>query len=346
MASPSGSEVAIGNKRLKLTNLDKVLYPKAGFTKAQVIDYYLRIAKVLLPHLRDRPLTLKRYPNGVDQPYFYEKRCPSHRPSWVRTADVYSERNEGVVPYCLVNDVATLVWAANLADLELHVPLAKAKAMDRPTQMVFDLDPGAPANLVQCCEVGLLLRGLFDSLGLETFAKTSGSKGLQIYVPLNQPKLTYDDTKPFARAVAELLEREKPALVVSNMKKSLREGKVPVDWSQNDPHKTTVCVYSLRAKETPTVSTPVTWDEVATCARKRDPASLSYDSAAALSRVEAKGDLFERLLSLKQSLPRLQCSAPSALRPSRAKPAPPSPKKLRRVPTARRDPPRKLPRGP
>jgi bifunctional non-homologous end joining protein LigD len=311
MASPSDSEVAVGNKRLKLTNLDKVLYPKAGFTKAQVIDYYLRIAKVLLPHLRDRPLTLKRYPNGVDQPYFYEKRCPSHRPSWVRTADVYSERNEGVVPYCLVNDVATLVWAANLADLELHVPLAKAKAMDRPTQMVFDLDPGAPANLVQCCEVGLLLRGLFDSLGLETFAKTSGSKGLQIYVPLNQPKLTYDDTKPFARAVAELLEREKPALVVSNMKKSLRAGKVLVDWSQNDPHKTTVCVYSLRAKETPTVSTPVTWEEVATCARKRDPASLSYDSAAALSRVEAKGDLFERLLSLKQSLPRLGASRKS-----------------------------------
>jgi bifunctional non-homologous end joining protein LigD len=304
MASPTGSEVAIGNKRLKLTNLDKILYPKAGFTKAQVIDYYLRIAKVLLPHLRDRPLTLKRYPNGVEEPYFYEKRCPSHRPSWVRTADVPSERNAGVVPYCLVNDVATLVWAANLADLELHVPLAKAKAMDRPTQMVFDLDPGAPADLVQCCEVGLLLRGLFDSLGLETFAKTSGSNGLQIYLPLNQPKLTYDDTKPFARAVAELLEREKPALVVSNMKKSLRAGKVLVDWSQNDPHKTTVCVYSLRAKDTPTVSTPVTLEEVANCARKRDPASLSYDSAAALGRVEAKGDLFASLLSLKQSLPR------------------------------------------
>jgi bifunctional non-homologous end joining protein LigD len=311
MASPTGSEVAIGNKRLKLTNLDKVLYPKAGFTKAQVIDYYLRVAKVLLPHLRDRPLTLKRYPNGVDQPYFYEKRCPSHRPSWVRTADVHSERSEGVVPYCLVNDVATLVWAANLADLELHVPLAKAKAMDRPTQMVFDLDPGAPADLVQCCEVGLLLRGLFDSLGLETFAKTSGSKGLQIYLPLNQPKLTYDDTKPFARAVAELLEREKPALVVSNMKKSLRAGKVLVDWSQNDPHKTTVCVYSLRAKDTPTVSMPVTWEEVATCARKRDPATLSYDSGSALSRVEEKGDLFEPLLSLKQSLPRLGASRKS-----------------------------------
>src|SRR5436305_3725864 len=305
MARSSDAEVAIGRKRLKLSNLDKVLYPKAGFTKAQVIDYYLRVSKTLLPHLRDRPLTLKRYPNGVDQPYFYEKNCPSHRPPWVRTAGVYSESNRRTMQFCLVNDVATLIWAANLADLELHVPLAKAPAMDRPTQLVFDLDPGEPANLVHCCEVGVLLHGMFDSLGLESFAKTSGSKGLQVYVPLNQAKVAYDDTKPFARAVAELLEREKPALVVSNMKKSLRAGKVLVDWSQNDPHKTTVCVYSLRAKDTPTVSTPVTWEEVATCARKRDPASLSYDSGAALSRVEAKGDLSPPLLSLKQSLPRL-----------------------------------------
>ncbi len=301
----SSSEVAIGNKRLKLTNLGKVLYPKAGFTKAQVIDYYLRVAKALLPHLRDRPLTLKRYPNGVEGEFFYEKNCPSHRPPWVRTADVHSESNRRVMQFCLVNDVATLVWAANLADLELHVPLAKAKAMERPTQMVFDLDPGAPADLVQCCEVGLLVRGLFDSLGLATLAKTSGSKGLQVYVPLNQARLTYDDTKPFARAVAELLEREKPALVVSNMKKSLRTGKVLVDWSQNDPHKTTVCVYSLRAKERPTVSTPVTWEEVAACARGRDPAALSFDSEGALARIEAKGDLFAPLVALKQSLPRL-----------------------------------------
>src|SRR3954464_3970792 len=181
MARSSDAEVAIGNKRLKLSNLDKVLYPKVGFTKAQVIDYYLRVSKTLLPHLRDRPLTLKRYPNGVDQPFFYEKNCPSHRPSWVRTAAVYSESNRRTMQFCLANDVAPLVWAANLADLELPAPLAKAPAMDRPTQMVFDLDPGEPANLVQCCEVGLLLRGLFDSLGLETFAKTSGSKGLQIY---------------------------------------------------------------------------------------------------------------------------------------------------------------------
>jgi bifunctional non-homologous end joining protein LigD len=305
MARSSDAEVAIGNKRLKLSNLDKVLYPKAGFTKAQVIDYYLRVSETLLPHLRDRPLTLKRYPNGVDQPYFYEKNCPSHRPSWVRTADVYSESNHRTMQFCLVNDVATLIWAANLADLELHVPLAKAPAMDRPTQMVFDLDPGEPANLVQCCEVGVLLRGMFGSLGLASFAKTSGSKGLQIYVPLNQPKVTYDDTKPFARAVAELLEREKRDLIVSNMKKSLRTGKVLVDWSQNDPHKTTVCVYSLRAKDHPTVSTPLTWEEVATCAEDRDPEQLTFDPEAALARIKRHGDLFAPLLELKQSLPRL-----------------------------------------
>jgi len=305
MARSGGAEVAIGNKRLKLSNLEKVLYPKAGFTKAQVIDYYLRVSETLLPHLRDRPLTLKRYPNGVDQPFFYEKNCPSHRPSWVKTAAVYSESNRRTMQFCLVNDVATLVWAANLADLELHVPLAKAKAMDRPTQMVFDLDPGEPANLVQCCEVGVVLRGMFDSLGLASFAKTSGSKGLQVYVPLNQAKIPYDDTKSFSRTVAELLEREKPKLVVSNMKKTLRTGKVLVDWSQNDPHKTTVCVYSLRAKDQPTVSMPVTWEEVEACRGHRDPARLTFDSESALQRIGKRGDLFAELLELKQALPQL-----------------------------------------
>src|SRR5438067_7076047 len=305
MARPSDAEVAIGNKRLKLSNLDKVLYPKAGFTKAQVIDYYLHVAETLLPHLRDRPLTLKRYPNGVDRPYFYEKNCPSHRPSWVRTAHVYSESNRRTMQFCLVDDVATLVCAAHLGDLELHLPLAKAGAMDRPTQMVFDLDPGEHASLIECCEVGILLHGMFDSLGLSSFAKTSGSKGLQVYVPLNQSKVAYDDTKPFARAVAGLLEREKPELVVSNMKKSLRPGKVLVDWSQNDPHKTTVCVYSLRAKDYPTVSTPVTWEEVAACADRRDAARLAFDPESVLARIEKRGDLFAPLLVLRQSLPRL-----------------------------------------
>src|SRR5438874_8484126 len=300
MSSRDAREVRIGTRQLRLVNLEKVLYPQARFTKAQVIEYYAAIAKVLLPHLRDRPLTLKRYPNGVDQPYFYEKRCPQHRPAWVRTADADGIR------FCLVNDLASLVWVANLADLELHVPLARARSYDRHDQIVFDLDPGAPADIVQCCEVGLLVRGLFESLGLRCYAKTGGSKGLQVYLPLNTPGVTYDETKPFARAVAELLERERPAAIVSNMKKSLRTGKVLVDWSQNDPHKTTVCVYSLRAKERPTVSTPVTWQEVERIARSGNNDALVFDSDAVLKRVEKQGDLFEPVLTLKQELPKLE----------------------------------------
>ena len=299
MTARDAREVRIGARQLRLVNLDKVLYPQAGFTKAQVIDYYVRISDAVLPHLRDRPLTLKRYPNGVDQPHFYEKRCPQHRPPWIRTADADGIR------FCVVNDLASLVWAANLADLELHVPLARAKSFDRPDMVVFDLDPGAPADLVQCCEVGLLLRGLFDSLHLRCHAKTSGSKGLQFYVPLNTPGVTYEDTKPFARAVAELLERERPAAIVSNMKKSLRTGKVLVDWSQNDMHKTTVCVWSLRAKERPTVSAPVTWDEVARCARKGDASLLTFDSETAIRRFEEDSDLFAPLLREKQKLPQI-----------------------------------------
>jgi bifunctional non-homologous end joining protein LigD len=301
--------VEVEGKRLKLTNLDKVLYPKAGFTKAQVIEYYLRVANTVLPHLRDRPLTLKRYPNGVDADYFYEKNAPAHRPDWVRTAGVWSEGNERTMQFVVVADVATLVWAANLADLELHVPLARAQHYDRPDQIVFDLDPGAPANLVQCCEVGLLVKALFDGLGLRSFAKTSGSKGLQIYVPLNVEGVTYADTKPFARAVAETLERNRPELVVSNMKKSLRPSKVLVDWSQNDRKKTTVCVYSLRARERPTVSMPVTWSEVERCARSGKIEPLVFEAEEALRRIEQRGDLFAPLLELKQKLPRVATPA-------------------------------------
>ena len=297
MSSRDAREVRIGSRQLRLVNLGKVLYPQAGFSKAQVIDYYVGVSKVLLPHLRDRPLTLKRYPNGVDQPYFYEKRCPQHRPAWVRTAEADGIR------FCLVNDLASLVWVANLADLELHVPLARARSYDRPDQIVFDLDPGAPADIVQCCEVGLLVRGLFESLGLRCYAKTSGSKGLQVYLPLNTPGITYDDTKPFARAVAELLERERPAAIVSNMKKSLRMGKVLVDWSQNDAHKTTVTVYSVRARERPTVSTPVSWDEVARGRSERDEQVLTFTTDEVLARAADQGDLFAPVLSLKQELP-------------------------------------------
>ena len=296
------TEVDIQGRKLKLSNLDKVLYPKVGFTKGQVVDYYARIAPVLLPHLKDRPLTMKRYPEGVDGMFFYEKNCPKHRPDWVDTARVWSEGNNRWMHYCLAQDLPTLIWAANLADIELHTSLSVAKDVLCPTMLVFDLDPGPPADIVLCCQVGLWLKAVFDQLRLECFAKTSGSKGLQVYVPLNTP-VTYDDTKSFAHAMARALERAHPDLVVSLMKKSLRAGKVFVDWSQNDDHKTTICVYSLRAKERPTVSTPVTWDEVAHALRKSDPSLLVFDSDAVLRRVEKHGDLFAPVLKLKQKLP-------------------------------------------
>jgi bifunctional non-homologous end joining protein LigD len=295
-------EVEVQGKRLKLSNLEKVLYPAVGFTKGAVIDYYTRVAPVLLPHLRGRPLTLKRYPDGVEGEYFYEKQCPSHRPDWVNTAPV--KANGKTINFCLANDLPTLVWTSNLADLELHTSLSLAKDVNRPTMMVFDLDPGAPAAILECVKVGLLLRKVLDELGLESFPKTSGSKGFQVYVPLNTP-VTYDDTKPFARALAQLLEKQHPKLVVSNMKKELRKGKVLVDWSQNNDFKTTICVYSLRAKERPTVSTPVEWDEAESALKSKASDRLVFESEEALARVERHGDLFEPVLKLKQRLPKL-----------------------------------------
>jgi len=298
---PTGHQVQFKGKKLALSNLGKVLYPEAGFTKGDVISYYVGISQVLLPHLKNRPLTLKRYPQGVDGPYFYEKQCPSHRPDWVKTTAVPGD--ERIIHYCLANDLPTLVWTANLADLELHTSLSVARNIQRPTMVVFDLDPGAPADLVQCCRVGLKLKALFDHLGLKSFAKTSGSKGLQLYVPLNTPA-TYDQTKAFSRALAEHLTREHPEEVVANMKKSLRPGKVLVDWSQNDEHKTTVCVYSLRAKAQPTVSSPVTWKEVeAVASGKKSSDSLVFTAPELLKRVEKTGDLFAPVLTLKQCLP-------------------------------------------
>ena len=297
------AELTVAGKKLPVSNLNKVLYPQAGFTKGQVIDYYVRIAPVLLPHLKDRPLTMKRYPNGVDKEFFYEKNCPAHRPSWVKTAKVWSHGNQRDMHYCMVQDLPTLVWAANLADLELHTSLAKKKDVAKPTMMVFDLDPGPPATIVECCQVGIWLRDLLGQMKLESLAKTSGSKGLQLYVPLNTAA-TFDQTKALSRALAEHLEREHPQLVVHRMLKSLRGGKVLVDWSQNDEHKTTVNVYSLRAKDHPTVSTPVTWDEVERCLKKKDPDLLRFTSDAVLKRVEEKGDLFAPVESLKQKLPK------------------------------------------
>ena len=295
--------VEIEGRQLKLSNLDKVLYPATGFTKGQVVDYYARIAPVLVPHLAGRPLTLKRYPNGVDSEYFFEKNATAHRPEWVQTAPLWSEHNRRTINYILANDLPTMVWMANLAAIELHPSLSLAKEINCPTMMVFDLDPGPPANIVHCAQVGLWLREIFEHFGLQSFPKTSGSKGLQIYVPLNTPT-GYEDTKSFAHALARLLEDQHRELVVSDMKKELRKGKVLVDWSQNDQHKTTIAVYSLRARERPTVSTPVKWGEVEQLFKKKDPALLVFEAEQALKRVEKLGDLFEPVLKLKQKLPR------------------------------------------
>jgi bifunctional non-homologous end joining protein LigD len=295
-------EVSIQDRRLSLSNLDKLLYPGAGFTKGHVIDYYTRIAPVLLPHLRDRPLTLKRYPDGVEKGHFYEKRCPSHRPDWVRVAPVWSGRNDGNIDYCVADDLATLVWLSNLADLELHTPLARASDIETPTLIAFDLDPGPPATIVDCARVALSLRDAFDHFELQGFPKTSGSKGMQVYLPLNCRGVTWDDTKTFAMQLAQVLERRDRTKVVSDMKKSLRGGKVFVDWSQNDRHKTTVNVYSLRGMERPTVSTPLTWDEVEKMADSGEP--LSFTAPEVLERVAELGDLFAPVQTLTQRLPR------------------------------------------
>jgi|SRR6187549_252119 len=296
------AELTVEGRALRVSNLDKVLYPETGFTKGDLIDFYARVGDVLLPHLRGRPLTLKRYPDGVEGGHFYEKRCPAHRPEWVRTAKVWSERHREEIDYCLVEDLPTLVWAANLADIELHTSLSLAREMERPTSIVFDLDPGAPADLLDCCQVALWIRGMLEQLGLHSYARTSGSKGMQLYVPLNT-EVTYEQTKPFARAVAETLEGRFGDRVVSRMTKSERPGRVLIDWSQNDPHKTTVCVYSLRAKERPTVSTPLEWEEVEEALAADDSERLVFDHAAVLERIEAKGDLFASLLGERQALP-------------------------------------------
>jgi bifunctional non-homologous end joining protein LigD len=292
----------IDGKKVNVSNLDKVFYPKTGFTKGDIIDYYVRISAVLLPHLKDRPISLKRYPDGVEGFFFYEKNAPAHRPKWIKTTRV-PKTEGGEINYCIMNDLPALVWAANLADLELHTFLHRAPAIHRPTALAFDLDPGESADIVLCCKVGLWLKALFDALGMESFPKTSGSKGLQVYVPLNTP-VGYEKTKPFSLAIAQMIEQQFPDIVVSKMQKSLRVGKVLVDWSQNDEKKTTVNVYSLRAKEHPTVSTPVGWNEVIRTLRKKDSRLLTFESQDVLKRVETLGDLFAPVLELKQKLPR------------------------------------------
>ena len=293
------SVIEVQGKHLKLSNLEKVLYPATGFTKRDVIDYYVRIAPAILPHLSGRALTMKRYPNGVDGEFFYEKNAPKHRPEWVKTVPVWSHGNNRTMHYVEVSDLPTLIWLANLAALELHPSLALARDVSCPTMMVFDLDPGPPANIVQCCQVGLWLREIFEHFGLQGFPKTSGSKGLQIYVPLNT-RTTYEVTKPFAHALAQLLEQDHPDQVVSDMKKKIRTGKVFVDWSQNDEHKTTVALYSLRARERPTVSTPVSWEEVQRALKKKDSSLLVFEAPQVVSRFE------KMVLEMKQKLPTLK----------------------------------------
>jgi bifunctional non-homologous end joining protein LigD len=295
-------EVDVEGRTLSISNLDKVLYPAGGFTKGEVIDYYARIAPAMLPHLRGRPLTLRRYPNGVAEKSFFEKRCPSHRPDWVATAAVAT--SEGPIDFCLCEDRATLVWVAQLAALELHPSLSRAKDMDHPTVVAFDLDPGPGTDIVDCCRLALRLRELFARFELECFPKTSGSKGMQVYVPLNS-KAGYERTKPFANAVAKLLEKQTPDRVVSRMAKAERKGRVFVDWSQNDRAKTTISVYSLRARERPTASTPLRWEEVEGTAESGEAEELRFEAAQVLERVAEHGDLFAPVLELEQELPEL-----------------------------------------
>ena len=292
-------EVSVGERTLSLSNLDKVLYPEVGFTKAQIIDYYARIAPVMLPHIAGRCITLRRWPNGVDGESFFEKRCPGHRPDWVVTALGPGDGDEGI-DYCRVDEPASLVWTANLAALELHSPMARCDDLDSPTMVVFDLDPGEPAGITECCRVALALRELLAALDLVSVVKTSGSKGMQLYVPLNTPH-THRHASSFALAAGQMVARDQPDEVLVEMKKSLRTGKVFIDWSQNSRHKTTIAPYSLRARSRPTVSTPLSWDEVSDGA---DGGELVFEAEAVLERVADGGDPFAPAVSVKQELPK------------------------------------------
>ncbi len=303
----SSQQVEVDGRELKLTNLDKVLYPEAGFTKGEMVDYYARVAAAMVPHLSGRAVTLRRFPEGVDDldAAFFEKRCPKHRPSWVKTTRVTAGPRSGKIDFCVCDGRPTLIWMAQLAAIELHPSLSLGRAPKRPTVLVFDLDPGPPADIVDCCRVALRLREMFAHFGVESFPKTSGSKGMQVYIPLNAKKMSYDLTKPFAKAIAQLLEKQTPDLVVSKMKKVEREGKVMVDWSQNHQSKTTIAVYSLRARERPTVSTPIAWDEVEGCASSGKAGDLVFESSDVLERLDRHGDLFAPVLELEQDLPKL-----------------------------------------
>jgi bifunctional non-homologous end joining protein LigD len=303
----ASQQVEVDGRELKLTNLDKVLYPKAGFTKGEVVDYYAKVGPAIIPHLAGRALTLRRFPEGVDDTgaAFFEKRCPKHRPEWVKTTRVLAGPHSGYIDYCVCDDLPTLVWMAQLAAIELHPSLSLGEKHERPTVLAFDLDPGPPAEVLACSRVALRLREVLGHVGLESFVKTSGSKGMQLYVPLNTA-VTYEETRPFAQAIAQLLAKQTPKEVIAKMgKKTLRKGKVLIDWYQNNERKTTIAVYSLRARERPTVSTPVTWEEVERAVERDDADSLVFEAPDVLKRVEKHGDLFAPVLELKQELPEL-----------------------------------------
>ncbi len=298
MAGADAASVDVDGRVVRLTNLSKILYPGTGFTKAEVISYYAAVADVMVPHLAGRPLTFKRYPNGVEGDSFFEKNCPGHRPDWMGVLP-----GPGDVSSCHIDHPAGLVWAGNQAALEIHVPMARADHPERPTTLAFDLDPGAPADAVDCADVALLVREVLDSVGLVGFPKTSGSKGLQVYVPLNTPVATHEHASSFALAVGQLLERQHPKRVLVDMAKAKRPGKVFVDWSQNNWAKTTIGAYSLRARERPTVSTPLTWGEVEVAAASRDLDSLVFEVSDVIERIAEHGDLYADVPTLEQELP-------------------------------------------
>ncbi|HXQ89446.1 MAG TPA: non-homologous end-joining DNA ligase [Solirubrobacterales bacterium] len=300
-------QVEVDGKELKLTNLDKVLYPEVGFTKGEMVDYYARVAETMVPHLKGRAVTLRRFPEGVDDldSAFFEKRCPKHRPKWVKTARMQAGPNAGFIDFCVCDGRPTLIWMAQLAAIELHPSLSLGKKHEQPTVLAFDLDPGPPADVVDCCRVALRLRDLLDHLELESFVKTSGSKGMQLYVPLNT-KVSYEETRPFAQALAKVVAKQAPEEVLAKMgKKTDRSGKVLIDWYQNNERKTTIAVYSLRARQHPTVSAPVTWEEVETVAESGDGGGLVFEASDVLKRIEKHGDIFAPVLELKQKLPQL-----------------------------------------
>src|SRR5512136_2825408 len=294
----------MAGRRLSLSNLAKDLYPSYGFTKAHILDYYRRIAPFILPHLKDRALTFKRYPDGVEKDFFFEKRCPSHRPAWVETAEIPQDDGERMT-VCLDNDLQTLIWAENLASVELHVPLSRANSPEAPDSMVFDLDPGDPAGILECARVAPILRDLLSRMGLASYVKTSGKKGLHVYVPLNGKEATFEDTKTFSKAVAGIMQKHYPDLVTAKMAKEYRKAKVFINWSQNDASKTMICVYSLRAREKPFVSFPLEWSELEHAAGPGDPETLQVTHSEALSRAEKNGDLFREVLGKEQKLPHL-----------------------------------------